>query len=114
VVVFGASWCHKCTEEIPAIAKKYTKWKEQGVEVVFVSLDENKESFQQFTKDFAFPSTCDYKKWEGENVKNYYVFGTPTIFLLDIKREILLRPNSVQQMDSWVDWHLIQHNPLPK
>jgi thiol-disulfide isomerase/thioredoxin len=110
VVVFGASWCHKCTEEIPAIAKKYTKWKEQGVEVVFVSLDENKESFQQFTKDFAFPSTCDYKKWEGENVKNYYVFGTPTIFLLDNKREILLRPNSVQQMDTWVDWYLIQGN----
>jgi thiol-disulfide isomerase/thioredoxin len=110
VVVFGAGWCHKCTEEVPAIAKNYTKWKSQGVEVVFVSLDENKASFDKFTKDFPFLSTCDYKKWEGENVKNYYVFGTPTIFLLDNKREILLRPNSLQQMDTWVDWYLIQGN----
>ena len=110
VVVFGAGWCHKCTEELPAIAKNYTKWKSQGVEVVFVSLDENKASFETFTKDLPFLSICDYKKWEGENVKNYYVFGTPTIFLLDNKREILLRPNSVQQMDAWVDWYLVQGN----
>ncbi|HAD34053.1 MAG TPA: hypothetical protein DCF44_06080 [Chitinophagaceae bacterium] len=110
VVVFGASWCHKCTEELPAIARNYTKWKSQGVEVVFVSLDEDKSSFEKFTKDFPFLSSCDYKKWEGENVKNYYVFGTPIIFLLDKKREIILRPNSVQQMDAWVDWYLVQGN----
>lgn len=114
LVVFGAGWCHKCTEEIPAIAKNYNKWKAQGVEVLFVSLDDDKLSFETFTKDLPFLSICDYKKWEGENVKNYYVFGTPTIFLLDNKRKILLRPNSVQQMDAWVDWYLVQGNPLPK
>lgn len=110
VVVFGASWCPKCTEEIPALAKLYAKWKAQDVAVVFVSLDVDKEAYTRFTKDFPFISTCDYKKWEGENVKAYYVFGTPTMFLLDSNREILLRPKSVQQMDAWVDWYLIQGN----
>ena len=52
VVVFGASWCPKCTEELPEIAKHYSKWKAQGVEVVFVSLDENKEMFKNFTSIF--------------------------------------------------------------
>jgi len=28
------------------------------------------------------------------------------MFLLDAKREILLRPNSINQMDAWVDWFL--------
>jgi hypothetical protein len=32
------------------------------------------------------------------------------MFLLNNKREILLRPNSVKQMDAWVDWYLIQKN----
>ena len=110
VVVFGASWCPKCTEELPEIAKHYSKWKAQGVEVVFVSLDENKEMFKNFTSIFPFISFCDYQKWNSTAAKDYYVFGTPTMYLLDHKRKILLRPNSVSQMDAWVDWNLVQGN----
>ncbi|WP_114749740.1 peroxiredoxin family protein [Pleomorphovibrio marinus] len=110
VVVFGASGCPKCTEELPEIAKLYTKWKTQGVEVVFVSLDEDKKLFRTFVKDFPFISTCDYKKWKSNIVKDYYVFATPTMYLLDAERKILLRPNSVKQMDAWVDWYLVQGN----
>jgi thiol-disulfide isomerase/thioredoxin len=110
VVVFGASWCPKCTEEVPEIAKQYSKWKAQGVEVVFVSLDESKELFKNFTSLFPFISFCDYQKWNSTAVKDYYVFGTPTMYLLNEKREILLRPNSVKQMDGWVDWFLVQGN----
>jgi thiol-disulfide isomerase/thioredoxin len=78
VVVFGASWCPKCTEELPEISKLYQKWKTQGVEVVFISLDEDKSAYKDFVKDFPFISTCDYKKWDSKIVKDYYVFGTPT------------------------------------
>ena len=108
LVVFGASWCPKCTEEIPKLAANYTNWKSKGIEVVYVSLDETKDAFQAFVKPFPFISVCDYKKWEGKMVKDYYVFGTPTMFLLDAKREILLRPNSVDQINAWVDWYLAQ------
>jgi len=110
VVVFGASWCPKCTEELPKIVNLYQKWKAQGVDVVFVSLDEDKIAYKDFVKNFPFISTCDYQKWNSKIVKDYYVFGTPTIYLLDNNREILLRPNSVNQMDAWVDWYLIEGN----
>jgi thiol-disulfide isomerase/thioredoxin len=110
LIVFGASSCPKCAEEIPQIAELYSKWKEQGVEVIFVSLDETGNDFQNFTSSFPFVSTCDFKKWKSPIVESYYVFGTPTMFLLDNKREILLRSNSVKQMDAWVDWFLIQGN----
>jgi peroxiredoxin len=110
LIVFGSSSCPKCAEEIPQISSRYSKWKEKGVEVVFVSLDENGKDFQNFTSSFPFVSTCDFKKWKSPIVESYYVFGTPTMFLLDNKREILLRPNSVKQMDAWVDWFLIQGN----
>jgi thiol-disulfide isomerase/thioredoxin len=113
VVVFGASWCPTCTQEVPEIAKLYPKWKEQNVEVVFVSLDEDKEAYRNFVDDLPFISTCDFKKWESPIAQDYYVFGTPTMFLLDGKRKILLRPNSVKQMDAWVDWFLVQGNALP-
>jgi peroxiredoxin len=110
VLVFGASWCPKCTEELPEIVKHYSIWKAQGVEVVFVSLDEDEKLFKSFTGVFPFISICDFKKWDSPIVNSYYVFGTPTMFLLDEKREILLRPNSVKQIDAWVDWYLVQGN----
>lgn len=106
LIVFGATWCQKCTEELPKIAGLYSKWKQKGVEVVFISLDEKKEDFNAFAAKFPFLSYCDYKKWGSPVANQYYVFGTPTMFLLDTKREILLRPNSVQQVDAWVDWFL--------
>ena len=90
------------------IIKNYSKWKAHGVEVVFISLDEEKEIFMNFTSIFPFISFCDYQKWNSTAAKDYYVFGTPTMYLLNQKREIMLRPNSVSQMDAWVDWELEQ------
>lgn len=110
LVIFGASWCPQCPQELTQIAKQYSKWKEQGVEVVFVSLDEDEKLFKSFAGVFPFISICDYKKWECPIVKDYHIFATPTIYLLNNNREILLRPDSVSQMDSWVDWYLIQGN----
>ncbi len=110
LIVFGASTCPKCAEEIPQIAELYSKWKKQNVEVVFISLDQNEQDYKQFISSFPFISSCDFKKWNSPIVESYYVFGTPTMFLLDNKREILLRPNSVKQIDAWVDWFLIQGN----
>ncbi len=110
LILFGASTCPKCADEIPQINELYAKWKSQGVEVVFISLDESEKDFQQFISSFPFISSCDFKKWNSQIVESYYVFGTPTMFLLSNKREILLRPNSIKQMDAWIDWFLIKNN----
>jgi thiol-disulfide isomerase/thioredoxin len=110
VVVFGASWCPQCPEELSKISVFYKKWKEQGVEVVFVSLDEDDKIFKSFAGVFPFISLCDYKQWESPFAKDYHVFATPTIYLLNSKMEILLRPNSVSQLDSWIDWYLVKGN----
>jgi thiol-disulfide isomerase/thioredoxin len=110
LVVFGASWCPKCAEELPELTKNYDKWKKHGVEVIYISLDEDKEVHSSFIKPFPFISYSDYRKWDSDNVKDYCVFATPTMYLLDKQRKILLRPNSVKQVDAWVDWYLVQEN----
>lgn len=110
VVLFGASWCPQCTKELSQISDLYQKWKSNGIEVIFVSLDESKEQFINFTKAFPYISICDYSKWESPIVKSYHVFATPTIYLLNNRHEILLRPNNVRHLDSWVEWYLVQGN----
>ncbi len=108
LVVFGASWCPKCTEEIPRIAELYGKWKQYGMEVVFISLDDAPGDFRGFAASFPFLSYCDFKKWDSPVANDYYVFATPTMYLLNGAHEIILRPNSVQQVDAWVDWFLAE------
>jgi hypothetical protein len=53
---------------------------------------------------------CDIKNWYIDNVKDYYVFATTTMYLLENQRNILLRPNSLKQRDAWVDWYPAQRN----
>jgi thiol-disulfide isomerase/thioredoxin len=106
IVIFGASWCQKCTEELSQLPPLYQKWKSKGVEVVFISLDIDKTVFKNFTSEFPFISMCDYKKWDTQAAKDYFVFATPTIFLLDNNQQIILRPKSIKQVDAWVDYYI--------
>jgi thiol-disulfide isomerase/thioredoxin len=105
LVFFGASWCPMCVEEMTRLIPFYEKWKAKGVEVVFVSLDTDKKAFTDFTSAFPFISTCDFKKWDTPAAKSYAISGTPTLFLLDSNQKILLRPVSLQQIDSWLDYY---------
>jgi thiol-disulfide isomerase/thioredoxin len=103
LVVFAASWCSHCVEEIPKIAALYPELKAKNIEVILVSLDENASSFAQFAAPLPFISTTDYKKWEGQIVQDYHVFGTPTYYLLNKKREIVLRPHSVSHLGAYIN-----------
>jgi thiol-disulfide isomerase/thioredoxin len=110
LIIFGASWCPKCMEELPNVIQKYETWRNLGVEVVYISLDTDRVAFEQAVKTYPFFAYCDYKKWESKVAEDYYVFGTPTFYLLNNNREIILRPNSTTQMEAWVDWFLVQGN----
>ncbi len=110
VVVFGASWCAHCPQELAKLTNLYKKLNAQSIEIVFVSLDQDEEKFKSLAKVFPFISICDYQKWDSPVVKAYHVFATPSMYLLDNKREILLRPNSAEHLEAWVDWYLVQGN----
>jgi len=110
LVVFGASWCPKCNEELPKLIQNYAEWRNLGVEVVYVSLDTEKQVFEQAVKTYPFFAYCDFKKWESRVAQDYHVFGTPTFYLLNNNREILLRPTSIDQVEAWVDWSLVKDN----
>ena len=66
----------------------------------------NKSLFKGFSGIFPFISICDYKKWDSQAAKDYYVFASPTMFLLDKNHKIILRPNSIKQIDTWVDYYI--------
>ena len=103
LVVFGGSWCPQCKSETMQLIMRYNKWKAKEVEVVMVSLDTDKKALEEFAYDFPYTLVCDYKKWETQAAKDYYVSSSPTIFLLDSNNKIILRPPTVDSLDGWLD-----------
>jgi peroxiredoxin len=103
LVVFGGSWCPQCKAETMELIKRYIKWKAKEVAVVMVSLDTDQKAFDEFASDFPYTIACDYKKWETQAAKDYYVSSSPTIFLLDSNNKIIQRPPTIASLDSWLD-----------
>jgi thiol-disulfide isomerase/thioredoxin len=103
LVIIGGSWCERCRSEVIQVIPHQENWKKQGIEVVVVSLDTDKKAFEEFATEFPFIFACDYKKWETQAAKDYYVSSSPTIFLLDSNNKIILRPPTVASLDSWLE-----------
>ena len=106
LLVFGASWCQKCQEELFALTKLYPEWKKLGLEIIFISLDEDPQTFASFSNIFPWLSVSDFDGWESSIVKDYHVFGSPTLFLLDQNRTIVDRIYTVEQLKGVVKYKL--------
>lgn len=102
LIVFGASWCPGCNELMPLLVNAYSKWQKKGMEIILVSLDSDSIEFKKYAEKVPFISTCDFKRWESDNAKNYYIFATPTMFVLDEENTIILRPQHPKQIDDWL------------
>ena len=102
------SWCKQCKAETLQLIMRYNKWKAKEVEVVMVSLDTDKKAFEEFASDFPYTIACDYKKWDTQAAKDYYVSSSPTIFLLDSNNKIILRPATVASLDSWLESNIFK------
>lgn len=106
LVIFGASWCPACSEAMGELIPLYEKWNKLGVEAIFVSLDTDPKAFQAYSEGMPFIAFSDYKKWDTQAVQDYFVPSSPSFYLIDQQGTLLLRPQSVKQLDAWVDWKL--------
>ena len=77
---------------------------DDSIAVSFNDLFLNKSaiSFEDFATEFPYTIACDFKKWETQAAKDYYVSSSPTMFLLDSSNKIILRPPTVPVLDSWL------------
>lgn len=106
LVVFGASWCPNCKTETLEFLKFYDAWKAKNVEIIYISIDTDQTAFETAYNRAPWQTYCDYKGWETQAAKDYYVSGTPTSFLLDADNKILVRPNSVSHANVWIERNL--------
>lgn len=104
LVMFWASWCHKCEQEAPYLGPIYAKYNFKGLEIVGVSLDQQRSSWGKGIeeKGMTWPQVSQLEAWNSPVVKDYKVTATPTYFLLDKTGKIVLKPTRAFEVDNFL------------
>lgn len=91
IVDFWASWCYPCRLNNPILKQLYSQFHAQGLEIVHVSLDENRQRWlEAIAKDgLTWTQVSSLKGWKDEVARQYNVSAIPAMFILDSDNHIL-------------------------
>ncbi|MGY8918594.1 MAG: TlpA family protein disulfide reductase, partial [Flavobacteriales bacterium] len=105
LVMFWASWCHKCEQEIPVLIPLYAKYAGKGFEAIGVSIDQTRKSWTDVieTKGMQYLNVSQLQGWDSPIVKDYKITATPTYFLLNSKGEIVLKPKRIFEVEAYIN-----------
>jgi thiol-disulfide isomerase/thioredoxin len=106
VVFFYSPSCGHCKESAPKLKAFQDKYKDKGVSVMTIATEGSEEDWRKFIKEY---------KWEGlvngygrtvtrsvEYNKDYDVFSTPTIYIIDKTHKIIARRIGIEDLDPFL------------
>ncbi|MFM9872582.1 MAG: thioredoxin domain-containing protein [Fimbriimonadaceae bacterium] len=79
IIDFWATWCGPCKEMKPIIEKTHTKYREKGLEVLSVSIDEKNETLvnylkkNKFQNPVLFDSSQTWAEWKVRVIPAFFI-----------------------------------------
>jgi peroxiredoxin len=93
LIDFWASWCGPCRAENPNVVALYNELHKDGLNIIGVSLDDEKEAWNKaVVKDkLSWTQVSNLKKWSEPIALTYGVSQIPSTFLLDAQGKIVAK-----------------------
>ena len=100
LVVFWATWCKPCFEDLPKLKALYQQYRTQGFEVIGVNLDNTANGVKAYMQQngMTWPQIHEAGGLESPPSLAFGVISLPTMFLVDKKGIVHSRPASIEDV----------------
>jgi peroxiredoxin len=98
ILNFWATWCRPCRKEMPSMQRAWEQVRDQGVVLLAVNWEEDKETIAVFTDKYPvdFPILMDK---DGSVAKQWEVKGLPTTYVIDPQGQAVYRVVGEREWD---------------
>ena len=81
---FWAVWCGPCISEMPNVKRVYNSYKDQGFDIIGVSLDTDKTRLHNYLKknDIPWRQIFSGQKWKSPLARKYHIHSIPAPWLI--------------------------------
>lgn len=102
---FWASWCAPCRQENPNVVKAYAKYKDKGLNILGISLDEDRKPWLAAvaTDHLTWRHAAEFKRFDGPTVKLYKVEAIPSNFIIDPQGVIIAKNIAGTELEDFLN-----------
>ena len=100
VVMFWASHCGHCMQELPGFVKVYNQYKPKGFEIIGIALDVSVNKWKSTIQDnnFNWINVSQFKNYKSQVCIDYKINKTPSFFVLDRQMKIVDKPKGTKEL----------------
>ncbi len=100
LVIFWATWCKPCTEDLPQLKELYRLHRSQSFEIVGVNIDTDISRIAPYLKQHQITWSQIHEPGglESKPARDYGIISLPTMFLIDTKGQVISRNTTVEEL----------------
>lgn len=108
IIDFWASWCGPCRQEMPRLVQIYNSYKDKGLGVIGVSLDEERDAWESAVRsmNMQWPQLSDLQGWDNAAAVKYGIHSIPFTIVIDSECKALANGLRGDRLEQFVERQL--------